>query len=179
MVVFLTAIFRTGSVGGPPSWISASNPLGQMGKRVSIQEHFRLAEKSWAKTVVQRHELLKEWPEPEKMPLQVQNCLYQIMNTIMKTNNCLDFLRTPQPYIFNIHIQSGISSLRHGVVHMRWRESAAWEMEENGYAGCPYMNNYPPLDLALSTALVSNSSPAMVSSLVQVLIDGFCGSAGF
>jgi len=52
---------------------------------------------------------------------------------------------------------------------MRWRELAAWEMEENGCAGCPYMNNYPPLDLALSTALVSNSSPAMVSSLVQVL----------
>lgn len=31
----------------------------------------RLAEKSWAKTVAQRHELLKEWDDPETMPLCV------------------------------------------------------------------------------------------------------------
>jgi len=76
-VVFLIALFRTRSVGGAPSWISASNPLGRqmghVGERVSLQEHLRLSEKSWAKSVVQRHELLKEWPDPEKMPLQVQD----------------------------------------------------------------------------------------------------------
>jgi len=71
-VVFLIALFTTRRVGGAPSWISTSIPLGhetvRQGERVSMHEHLRLAEKSWAKTVAQRHELLKEWADPETMP---------------------------------------------------------------------------------------------------------------
>lgn len=37
--------------------------------RQSLQEHIRLAEKIWAKTVIQRHEMLRDWEDPSNMPL--------------------------------------------------------------------------------------------------------------
>jgi hypothetical protein len=69
--VFILALFK--SMGGGPSseWLSTlkgshtSDP-----DRLSFRERVALAEKIWAKTVMQRHESLKDWdPEPDQMPL--------------------------------------------------------------------------------------------------------------
>ncbi|KFZ17233.1 hypothetical protein V502_04665 [Pseudogymnoascus sp. VKM F-4520 (FW-2644)] len=54
---------------GSLSWFSTSSVLSHDVARVSLREHMRLAEKSWSKTVEQRHTLLSEWRYPEIMPL--------------------------------------------------------------------------------------------------------------
>ncbi|KFX94177.1 hypothetical protein V490_04474 [Pseudogymnoascus sp. VKM F-3557] len=66
--VFIITLISGYGPDGSISWFSKS-VLGHDVGRVSLREHMRLAEKSWSKTVEQRHELLKEWRYPEIMPL--------------------------------------------------------------------------------------------------------------
>jgi hypothetical protein len=70
-VFIITLISGYGS-DGSISWFPKS-VLSHDVARVSLREHMRLAEKSWSKTVEQRHELLKEWRYPEIMPLCVHS----------------------------------------------------------------------------------------------------------
>lgn len=49
-------------------WVSQTPNL-QHPARQSLQDHVRLAEKIWAKTVIQRHGMLRDWEDPSNMPL--------------------------------------------------------------------------------------------------------------
>ena len=76
-VFVITLVSGYGS-GGLLSWFSTSSVLSHDVARVSLREHMRLAEKSWSKTVEQRHELLGEWRYPEIMPLYVYSQHYTL-----------------------------------------------------------------------------------------------------
>jgi hypothetical protein len=77
--VFILALFH--SMGGADSeWYarvkasatttSKTTPSSTGNERLGLKEHVELAEKIWAKTVEQRHTLLKQdWEDHSKMPL--------------------------------------------------------------------------------------------------------------
>lgn len=71
-VLFLVAVFHTTSIGSTSKdWVSSTvQSVAGAGQRWSLNEHMRLAEASWLKTVNQRHELIaKDWGTAGKMPL--------------------------------------------------------------------------------------------------------------
>jgi len=67
--VFVLALFHTFGLKDSSSiseWLP--NASGSSAARVSLEEHMRLSEKSWQKSVNQRHMLLSEWEDPMNMP---------------------------------------------------------------------------------------------------------------
>ena len=83
-IVFCLAVYSTTQASPPSQWVEkvmpqkpqapevvASPPAAEQAfhGRPSLEEHIRLAEKSWAKGVKQRHETLKEWPSTKEMPM--------------------------------------------------------------------------------------------------------------
>lgn len=79
-IVFCLAVYSTTQAGTANQWVEKVMPQKPQAPEVaaskqtyfgrpSLEEHMRLAEKSWAKGVKQRHETLKEWPSTDAMPL--------------------------------------------------------------------------------------------------------------
>lgn len=69
--IFILALFHSMGGGGMTSeWVPTwKGPSTSDSGRQSFREHVALAEKIWAKTVMQRHELLRDWdPNPDQMP---------------------------------------------------------------------------------------------------------------
>lgn len=73
-VLFFIAVFHSTGLGSSSKdWVSSTvGNMGVSGGRLSLKEHMKLAEASWAKTVKQRHELIaKDWGVVDKLPLYV------------------------------------------------------------------------------------------------------------
>jgi hypothetical protein len=74
-VIFVIALFHTMSGGETSDWISntiiqnTSSKSHKATGRLSLEAHVKLAEKIWAKTVRQRHEMRKDWEDQANMPL--------------------------------------------------------------------------------------------------------------
>ena len=69
--MFALAIVRSLTSQDTAKWVS-NRVVGMMGdhSRLSMEEHMRLAEASWAKTVKQRHDLISaDYGTVDKMPL--------------------------------------------------------------------------------------------------------------
>lgn len=70
-IMFTVAVIHSLSGGESAEWVS-SRVQGIVGdkSRMSLREHMRLAEASWAKTVRQRHDLIRaDWGTVDKMEL--------------------------------------------------------------------------------------------------------------
>lgn len=78
-IVFLVAVYHTTQAGIPREWVSTTTApavhvpddyeIARLNGRPSLADHIQLSNKIWAKTVRQRHQMLKDWPETENMPL--------------------------------------------------------------------------------------------------------------
>lgn len=80
-MVFLIAVYSTTQAGIGREWVAPttgaavhvpdSYEIAKLSGRLSLEDHIQLSNKIWAKTVRQRHQMLKDWPETENMPMYV------------------------------------------------------------------------------------------------------------
>ena len=78
-IIFLVAVYHTTQAGIGREWVSISKgaavhapddyEIAKLSGRPSLADHIQLSNKIWAKTVRQRHQMLKDWPETKDMPL--------------------------------------------------------------------------------------------------------------
>lgn len=77
-IVFLVAVYHTTQAGIGRQWVPTIAPtvhapddyeIVKLSGRPSLADHIQLSNKIWAKTVRQRHQMLKDWPETADMPL--------------------------------------------------------------------------------------------------------------
>lgn len=70
--VLIIALFHFMGGGSSTDWISKIKtfPFAKTkdNGRVSLREHVDLAERNWAKTVRQRHEMRKDWADQQNIP---------------------------------------------------------------------------------------------------------------
>jgi hypothetical protein len=71
-ILFFIAVFHSTQLGSTSKeWVSSTvQGVTGVSGRASLKDYMRVAEASWAKTVKQRHDLIKkDWGTADKMPL--------------------------------------------------------------------------------------------------------------
>lgn len=81
-LIFFIAVYSTTQAGIGRQWVSTtaaatgegvhtpdSYEIAQLSGRPSLADHIQLSNKIWAKTVRQRHQMLKDWNVTADMPM--------------------------------------------------------------------------------------------------------------
>jgi hypothetical protein len=155
VVMFILAVTHSTSLrSASQEWPSsnAGKKIGGTGSksRASIREHMQMAEASWAKTVKQRHELIRrDWGSIDKLPLFVilpypsgliENVLLNIFQLVGNRPQQL----LPHA-VYNMGPDAGIIwvSTRDGTSrpHGRWRQVGLWYVQDRRICQGQTMHN--------------------------------------